>query len=166
LASATQIGAAAWMGGILQIVSHAFAKAAMFLAAGLVARSLGHDQIAAMTGVGRTLPMTMFAFGLAGLSLMGVPPSGGFVAKWLLLRASIDSGQWWWALVIVGGGLFTGGYVYRVLAQALASSAPGARFVPVERSREMIALALALLSVAIGVLPLASLGFVQIGRGS
>ena len=166
LASATQIGVSAWTGGILQIVSHAFAKAAMFFAAGLVARSLGHDRIAGMAGVGRVLPMTMFAFALAGLSLMGLPPSGGFVAKWLLLRASIDGGQWWWALVIVTGGLFTGAYVYRVLAGALSERPLDAPFAPVERSREALALLLALLSVAIGLLPLASLGFVQIGRGS
>jgi multicomponent Na+:H+ antiporter subunit D len=166
LASATRLGDAAWTGGILQIVSHAFAKAAMFLAAGLVAKSLGHDRIQGLAGIGRALPMTLFAFGLGGLSLMGIPPSGGFVAKWLLLRAAIDGGQWWWALVIVAGGLFTGGYLYRVLSRSLGASAPLAPLLPVDRSREAIALALALLSVAIGLLPLASFGIVQIGRGS
>ena len=71
------------------------------------------------------MPMTVIAFGLAGLSLMGMPPSGGFVAKWLLLRAAVESGQWWWSLVIVSGGLLTGGYVYRVLAAVQAApSAP------------------------------------------
>lgn len=166
LAAATQGGAAAWTGGILQMVSHALAKAAMFLAAGLVARSLGHDRVEGLAGVGRALPVPLFAFGLAGLSLMGVPPSGGFAAKWLLLRAAIDSGQWWWALVIVTGGLFTGGYLYRVLSRSLGASGPLAPVRPVERSQEAIALALALLSVAIGLLPLATLGYVQIGRGS
>jgi formate hydrogenlyase subunit 3/multisubunit Na+/H+ antiporter MnhD subunit len=165
LVGPTPIGSAAWTGGILQAVSHALAKAAMFLSAGLIAKALGHDRIAGLAGVGRALPMSFFAFGLAGLSLMGLPPSGGFVAKWLLLRAAIDGGQWWWALVIVAGGLFTGGYVFRVLAPALAAGVePMAPCAPVSRSREALVLVLALLSVAIGLLPLASFGLLQIGR--
>jgi formate hydrogenlyase subunit 3/multisubunit Na+/H+ antiporter MnhD subunit len=68
---------AAWTGGILQAVSHAFAKAAMFLAAGIVAETLGHDRISGLRGIGRALPMAAFAFGLGGMSLMGLPPSGG-----------------------------------------------------------------------------------------
>jgi multicomponent Na+:H+ antiporter subunit D len=83
----------AWSGGLMQLLAHAFAKAAMFMAAGLIAESLGHDRIADLGGIGRAMPMTVFAFGLGGLSLMGLPPSGGFAAKWLLLMASIEAGQ-------------------------------------------------------------------------
>ena len=83
-------------GGVLQAVSHAFAKAAMFMATGLIDEALGHDRIAELGGVGRALPMTVLAFGLAGLSLMGVPPSGGFAAKLMLLRATLA------AAVVVG----------------------------------------------------------------
>ena len=110
----------AWTGGILQAISHAFAKAAMFMAAGLIAEALGHDRIAGLAGIGRALPITVFAFGLGGLSLMGLPPSGGFVAKAMLLTAAVAEGQWWWAVVILAGGLLAGGYVFLVLARALA----------------------------------------------
>jgi multicomponent Na+:H+ antiporter subunit D len=85
---------AAWTGGILQATSHAFAKAAMFMAAGLIAEALGHDRIAGLAGLGRALPITVFAFGLGGLSLMGLPPSGGFVAKAMLLTAAVAENQW------------------------------------------------------------------------
>jgi formate hydrogenlyase subunit 3/multisubunit Na+/H+ antiporter MnhD subunit len=167
LVGPTASGRSAWAGGILQAVSHALAKAAMFLAAGLVAKALGHDRIASFAGIGRALPMTLFAFGLGGLSLMGLPPSGGFAAKWLLLQAAIGSGQWWWALVVVAGGLFTGGYVYRVLAPALGGAgAPPGPFEPVSRGQEAVVLALAILSVALGLVPLASFGLLQIGRPS
>ena len=93
----------AWTGGWLQLFSHAFAKAAMFMAAGLIAEAVGHDQIPDLGGIGRALPVTVFAFGLAGLSLMGVPPSGGFVAKWMLLSATVMEGQWWWAVIMLVG---------------------------------------------------------------
>jgi multicomponent Na+:H+ antiporter subunit D len=112
--------ASAWVGGALQAVSHAFAKAAMFLSAGLITQALGHDRIAEFRGLGRKAAPAVLAFGLGGVSLMGLPPSGGFAAKWLLLTASIESGHWTWALVIAVGGLLTAGYVYRVIAPALA----------------------------------------------
>jgi formate hydrogenlyase subunit 3/multisubunit Na+/H+ antiporter MnhD subunit len=158
-------GFGAWTGGILQAISHACAKAAMFMAAGLIAQACGHDRIAALGGIGRALPMTVLAFGVGGLSLMGLPPSGGFVAKWLLLTAAIDTGQWWWALVIMVGGLLTGGYVFRVLGEAVASrDGRGPDLAPVARGREAVVLALALISMLLGVLPLASFGLLQIGR--
>jgi multicomponent Na+:H+ antiporter subunit D len=137
----------------------------MFMAAGLIAQALGHDRIVGLGGIGRVLPMTIFAFALGGLSLMGLPPSGGFVAKWLLLSAAIETGQWWWALVILAGGLLTGSYLFRVLSQALADTdRPVSPAVPVARYREAVVLALALVSMLLGLLPLASFGLLQIGR--
>jgi len=153
----------AWSGGVMQTLSHAFAKAAMFLAAGLIAESLGHDRIADLRGVGSVMPVTLFAFGLGGLSLMGLPPSGGFVAKWLLLKASVEAGQWVWAVVMLAGGLLAGGYVYRVLAPSLASGDIDLK-VPRQRSREGAALALALVAVLLGFAPPSFFEFLQIGR--
>ncbi len=154
-----------WSGGFLQVMAHAFAKAAMFLAAGLIAESLGHDRIADFAGAGRAMPMTIFALGLAGVSLMGLPPSGGFGAKWLLLRASIASGQWVWALVIVAGGLLAAGYLYRILARALFGEAATLNAKP-KRSREAIALALAIAAIALGFAPQGFFHFLEIGRPS
>ncbi len=155
--------AQAWTGGVLQAVSHAFAKAAMFLAAGLIAARLGADRIDGLAGAGRLLPVPVLAFGLAGLSLMGVPPSGGFAAKWLLLTSAITAGQWWWALVILGGGLLTGGYVYRVMAGALTGDGTQPALRRPDK-REKIVLALAVVSVALGLVPLGAFGLVQVGR--
>jgi multicomponent Na+:H+ antiporter subunit D len=156
---------AAWTGGVLQLVSHAFAKASMFMAAGLIAAAMGHDRIADLAGASRTLPLTMLAFALAGLSLMGLPPSGGFAAKWLLLSAAVASGQWWWTIAILGGGVLTGTYLYRVLAPSLLARGPALPPIkPVARSRELIVLALALCSLALGLVPLSSFGLVSVGR--
>ena len=90
----------------------------MFMAAGLMAGVLGHDRIADLRGIGRALPVTVLAFVVAAVSLVGVPPSGGFLAKWLLLSASFASGQWWWAAVILTGALLAGGYMFRAFASA------------------------------------------------
>jgi multicomponent Na+:H+ antiporter subunit D len=152
-------------GGMMQAISHACAKAAMFMAAGLVYAVLGHDRIAELGGIGRALPMSMFAFGLGGVSLIGLPPSGGFLAKWLLLTAATTTGQWWWAVVILVGGLLTSGYVFVVLARSLAApKEPLTSHARVPRHREAVALALALCGVLLGLAAFGSLDLVQIGR--
>jgi len=155
----------AWTGGVLQAVSHAFAKAAMFMAAGLITEALGHDRISGLAGIGRALPMTVFAFGLGGVSLMGLPPSGGFVAKAMLLTAAVAEGQWWWAVVVLTGGLLAGGYVFLVLAKALAdASEPVTVRSTISQGRQALIVALALCAVLLGFVPLRPLELLQIGR--
>ena len=153
----------AWTAGIVQALSHALAKAGMFLAAGLVAEAIGHDRLAGLRGLGRAMPMTALALGLGGLSLMGLPPSGGFVAKWLLLQASVQSGQWVYAAVVLAGGLLAGGYVFRIVAPALAGGNLVVR-TGIGRAREAIALALAAAAVLLGFAPSSLSALLLIGR--
>jgi formate hydrogenlyase subunit 3/multisubunit Na+/H+ antiporter MnhD subunit len=158
-------GNAAWTGGVLQAVSHAFAKAAMFMAAGLVAEALGHDRISGLAGIGRASPVTILALALGGMSLMGLPPSGGFVAKAMLLTAAVGEGQWWWAVIVLAGGLLAGGYVFLVLARALAE--PRGEVLPqaeIAKGRQLAALALALLALGLGFVPLRPSQLLLIGR--
>jgi multicomponent Na+:H+ antiporter subunit D len=65
------------------------------------------------------MPVTVLAFVVAGVALMGVVPSGAYLAKKLLLDAADQSGQWWWTIVLQGGAAFTAGYVVLVLVSAL-----------------------------------------------
>jgi formate hydrogenlyase subunit 3/multisubunit Na+/H+ antiporter MnhD subunit len=154
-----------WTGGALQLVSHAFAKAAMFLAAGVVAETFGHDRLASLGGFGRVLPISAATFALAGLSLVGLPPSGGFIAKCLLLTAAVVTDHPWLVGAIVAGSLLSAAYVFRIVAPALASpAAPLKPIRQVPRSLEAIALALALVAVALGFVPLQPFGFLGIGR--
>jgi formate hydrogenlyase subunit 3/multisubunit Na+/H+ antiporter MnhD subunit len=130
----------------------------MFMAAGSIYSALGHDRIADLAGVARALPISTFAFGLGGISLVGLPPAGGFLAKWWLLSAAVEGAQWWWALVLLAGGLLTATYLFAVLSRALrAPAAPLPLREPVARSREMATLALALASVLLGLVALLDL---------
>jgi formate hydrogenlyase subunit 3/multisubunit Na+/H+ antiporter MnhD subunit len=147
-------------GGMLQAISHATAKAAMFMAAGLVYQALGHDRIAEFGGAARAVPLTVLTFAVAGLALMGLPPSGAFAAKKLLLEAAGASGQWWWARVLDVGGLLTASYVVLVLAHALAPAKTAIEpKAPVSRLAEWAALALALTSLVLGLAALAPAPF-------
>ncbi len=138
-------------GGVLQAVSHATAKAAMFMSAGSIYAALGHDRIAGLNGIARALPVSMLAFALGGVALIGLPPSGAYLAKELLLGAATQTGQWWWAAVIQTGGILTSSYVLLVLAFALMpSNGRIALRIPVRRLSEASALALALCSLLLG----------------
>jgi multicomponent Na+:H+ antiporter subunit D len=152
-----------WSAGVMQILAHAFAKAAMFFSAGLLAEALGHDQIAKLGGAARVLPLTFLTIALGGLSLMGLPPSGGFSAKWLMLQASAASGQWLWTLPVLGGGLLAAGYVYRILAPALSDDRISLVSSP-RRSQEVVALALTIIALALGFAPQTFFDFLEIGR--
>jgi NADH:ubiquinone oxidoreductase subunit 5 (subunit L)/multisubunit Na+/H+ antiporter MnhA subunit len=141
-------------GGLLQTISHATAKAAMFMAAGLIYAALGHDRIAGLAGIARALPMSVLAFALAGVALIGVPPSGAYLAKELLLQAATGTGQWWWAVTIQAGGILTSSYVVLVLVHALmpADEPVISRGRP-SRMGQGAALALALCSLLLGLVP-------------
>jgi formate hydrogenlyase subunit 3/multisubunit Na+/H+ antiporter MnhD subunit len=141
-------------GGMVQAISHAAAKAAMFMAAGLIYAALGHDRIAELGGIGRALPMSVCAFALGGVALIGVPPSGTYLAKQLLLQAAAGTGQWWWAVVLQAGGMFTSAYLFLVLAHALMpADKPVMLRVRIPRIRQAATLALGLCSLLLGLAP-------------
>jgi multicomponent Na+:H+ antiporter subunit D len=154
-ASAAQLaGGAALTGGMVQAVSHATAKAAMFMAAGLIYQALGHDRLAGLAGVGRVLPITLTAFAVAGMALIGVPPSGAYAAKTLLLQVANETAQWWWVVTIQIGGALTSSYVLLLLAHAVVPARePITLRARVPRTREAVVLGLALLSLFLGVVP-------------
>jgi formate hydrogenlyase subunit 3/multisubunit Na+/H+ antiporter MnhD subunit len=147
-------GGQALAGGLLQAISHATAKAAMFMAVGSIYAALGHDRVTGLHGVARALPLSVLAFTLGGIALIGLQPSGASLAKELLLQEAMSTGQWWWAIVLQAGGMFTAAYVVLVLAYALAPSDQRIALIcRVPRSHDLAALALALCSLSLGLVP-------------
>lgn len=140
----------AQQGITLQVISHALAKSAMFLAAGNLILAVGSNRVDALAGVSHFLPFSLFSFGLAGVSLMGLPPSGGFAAKWMLLQASMASGQWWWILVLVGGGLLSAAYVFHIYRASFLERDEKDHFYHPDRRLEVVAMLLAVASLGLG----------------
>jgi multicomponent Na+:H+ antiporter subunit D len=143
----------AWQGAWLLFLSHAFAKAALFLAADNLISAMGRTDLEGLSGVDCYLPLSILSFGIASVSIIGLPVSGGFTAKWLLLHSAVLSGQWQWVLVLTVGTLLGAAYIFRVFKYTLAS---GLRtdchfYLPV--SKEIVALALALAAVLLGLFP-------------
>jgi multicomponent Na+:H+ antiporter subunit D len=143
--------AGAWSGGIYHALAHGLAKAAMFMAAGAMALAAGSDRLDALAGVAKAVPVASFAFAMSAVSLMGLPPSGGFLAKYLMLTASFAGGQWGWGVVLLVGGLLSAVYLFRPLNQLMVARPDGATFAPVHWGLEWIPLLLAMLALALGI---------------
>ena len=148
----------AWNGTVMLIVSHALAKSAMFLVAGQWMRVAGSDRLADLRGLALVMPMSTAAFAMAAVTLAGLPPSGGFTGKYLIMTAAFASGQWVWALVMAVGGILAAVYLYRPLAVLFTSSeVPG--LAPLSRARQLVPLVLAGASIVLGI---ASAGLFEI----
>lgn len=160
LAGSAQI---AWRGAIYLALSHALAKAAMFMAAGNLMRHAGHDRIADLDRVAQRLPLSVAAFALAGVSIMGLPPSGGFIAKWWLLEASLGQELWGWAVVLILGGIMAAAYVFKVVGYAFTESSAPQETCTVPQSMQWIALLLALGAILLGLLVAPPMAVLAVG---
>ncbi len=140
----------AWGGALIFLAAHACAKTAMFLAAGNLMHAAGHDRIKDLGGLAPVLPLTATTIALAGVSLMGLPPSSGFVGKWLLLNAALIQNQWWWVAVIIAGGLLAAAYVGRVMICFFTNADQPSHATPAPAVMEWTALGLAVLAVMLG----------------
>jgi len=87
------------IGSSMHIAMHAFGKITLFFCAGAILVTLHKSKISEMRGIGRQMPITMFAFFIASLSIIGAPPTGGTWSKWFLLMATIETKQW--ALMVI-----------------------------------------------------------------
>ena len=147
------------------LLSHALAKAAMFLAAANLLKGFGSDRLEHLRGADRRHPADVFALALAGISVLGLPPSGGFVAKWLLLQAAWAQQGWVWIAVILLGGLLAAAYLFRPLAMLTSrppsEPQPGAAAPP--RGASVAALLLAFAALTAGFVPAPILAFLAGG---
>jgi len=156
-------GATAWSAAVYLALSHAMAKSAMFLAAGNLLHFGGHDRITDMDRVVQRLPITAGAFALAGVSIIGLPPSGGFVGKWLLLETALSQGRWDIVLVVIMGSLLAAAYVFKVLGHTFTQAPVPHEPRAVPARMEWTALTLALMAVLLGLLAPVILRLMNVG---
>ncbi len=130
---------------VFYIVAHGLMKAAMFMALGALALSIGARRLDEFAGVAREAPWTAVAFAVGAASLVGTPLTMGFLAKWGLIEAAIASGQIWIAVVMAAGSVLTVIYVGRIMEamffRAPAPGAPRAKEAPLGALAPLLALA-------------------------
>ena len=102
-------------GGIVHLFNHAITKGALFLVLGAVVYRIGTVNIGALAGLGRRMPVTMGAFVIGGLSIIGTPGTAGFISKWYLAVGAFEKGWWWLVFLLVTSSLLSVVYIGRVV---------------------------------------------------
>jgi len=113
------------IGGLLHILNHAFMKSCLFLVAGGIRYKTGLHEIPRFAGLGRKMPLMMAGFTVAALSMVGIPPTGGFFSKWYLVLGSIDANNWVFVGVILASSLLTAVYFFRMIEKLYAVPSSG-----------------------------------------
>ncbi len=102
-------------GGLLHLGMHAFGKITLFFCAGAIYVASGKKYLSQMDGLGRRMPITYGAFLLGALSIIGMPPLGGFISKWNLAIGSLAAGQWPILVVLLVSSLLNAAYFLPVV---------------------------------------------------
>jgi multicomponent Na+:H+ antiporter subunit D len=111
-------------GGLIHIANHAFAKITLFFCAGAIFVATSKKDLSEMGGLGRSMPFTFAAFGVASLTMIGVPPVAGFVTKWYLLVGSMQAHQIGILLVLLASTLLNVAYFAPITYRAFFGKRP------------------------------------------
>ena len=115
------VSAGAYAAGLFHLMTHAFFKALLFMAAGsVIAAMAGQQNLDKMGGFRRAMPFTYGCMVIGGLALAGIPPFSGFFSKDEILLLIGDRGGWYWVLYVAGyfGAFLTGVYTFRMIFRA------------------------------------------------
>lgn len=106
------------IGAAMHITAHAFGKITLFFAAGSIYTAAHKTEISQLNGIGKRMPITMVAFGIGALSMIGVPPTAGFLGKWYILSAAMELKDWFVLFVLFVSTLLNTGYFVPILYRA------------------------------------------------
>ncbi|MGB5277777.1 MAG: monovalent cation/H+ antiporter subunit D family protein [Gammaproteobacteria bacterium] len=100
---------------LVHVFNHALMKGALFMAVGAIVYRVGSSRLEELNGLGRRMPWTFTAIFIAGLSLIGIPGTAGFISKWYLVLAAIEQQSWLITLVILLGSLLAVIYMWKII---------------------------------------------------
>jgi multicomponent Na+:H+ antiporter subunit D len=116
------------VGGLVHIGMHAFGKITLFFCAGAIFVATGKKYISEMTGIGKRMPVTMAAFFIGSLSVIGLPPTGGFFSKWYLVLGTMEADQMVMLFVLLGSSLLNAAYFLPIVYKAFFCTPEEAMF--------------------------------------
>jgi multicomponent Na+:H+ antiporter subunit D len=112
------------VGAAVHIAAHAFAKITLFFAAGAIYTAAHKTEISELDGIGRRMPWTMGAFAVGALSMIGVPPTAGFLSKWFMLMGALETRQLFAVAVLVASTLLNAAYYLPIVYRAFFRAPP------------------------------------------
>lgn len=144
----------AFVGGLLYILMHSVAKGGLFLCAGIIEQKTHTKDIMKMGGLYKTMPITGLSFALCSLSVMGIPPFGGFFSKFLVFKGAVESGNILVLSLFTIGAIMTLIYLSRLFYLIFLGEHKLSSALPQEGSPAMVAsvAVLAFTGIIIGLL--------------
>jgi multicomponent Na+:H+ antiporter subunit D len=115
------------VGSALQIATHAAAKITLFFCAGAIYITHNKTSVRQLDGIGHKMPITMTAFLIASLSIIGLPPFGGLWSKWTLATGAIDAGNVFATAVMMLSSILSIGYLFPIVGRAFFLTPEGAQ---------------------------------------
>ena len=112
------LNSTALTGGLLHIINHALLKITLFFCAGAIITVTGKKKISELNGLGKQMPLTMIAFTIAAIGMIGIPPVNGFISKWYLIQGSLESGAPIFVAVLIGSALLNAAYFLPIVIAA------------------------------------------------
>jgi len=112
---AGMLSATGMLGGVMHLAMHAFGKITLFFCAGAIYVASKKKYISQMDGLGRRMPITYLAFFLGSLSIIGMPPLGGFISKWNLLIGAVEGHQMVLIAVLIISSLLNAAYFFPIV---------------------------------------------------
>ncbi len=113
------------MGAALHIAAHAFGKITLFFAAGSIYTAAHKTEVSQLDGIGRRMPWTMGAFAIGALSMIGIPPTAGFISKWYILQGAMDADHMLAVGVVIVSALLNAGYFLPIVHAAFFKAENG-----------------------------------------
>ncbi|WP_135078085.1 monovalent cation/H+ antiporter subunit D family protein [Terasakiella sp. SH-1] len=110
------------IGAALHIAAHAFGKITLFFAAGSIYTAAHKTEVSQLNGIGWKMPITMTAFSIGALSMIGLPPTAGFISKWYIVQGAMSSENFVALSVVVLSTLLNAGYFLPIIYRAFFKS--------------------------------------------
>jgi len=105
-------------GGLMHLVNHAFIKITLFFCIGAIIYMTGKKYLHEIRGIGKEMPITMWCFSIASISLIGIPPTNGFVSKWYLAQGGLIENRIFFVIILLVSAILTAAYLIPIIIMA------------------------------------------------
>ena len=161
------LSANAWTGGLLHLVNHATLKITLFFCAGAIYAKTHVENISDLNGIGKQMPITMVAFTLAAIGLVGIPPLSGFNSKWLIGQGALDANMGIFLGLLLLSGLLNAGYFFPIIRRAFfMKSDKRTKFAEASMFMVVPLVLTAVLSIYLGLVPDGFFHFYQLASNT
>lgn len=153
----------AFIGALLHLINHAVIKITLFFVVGAIMYTTGKKNIDEIKGIGRRMPIAMWCFTISSISLIGIPPSNGFVSKWYLAQGGLTAGRIIFPAALLLSAVLTALYLFPVVTAAFFRKGDYENAVIQEPPRKMLIpiVIITVIVVFLGLFPNTIISFIE-----